>query len=79
MANVLDQKTSLMDSAVGPVAVTTTDYEKFDIDDYVSLCVQSKAEYLRFLNKSAQVNPLEVKGRPIVTLGGINLGGFDGV
>jgi len=68
-----------MDSALGPVAITTTNHEKYDIDDYISLCIQSKAEYLRFIKKIAQVDPLEVRGRPVVTMGGSNLGGFDAV
>lgn len=79
MAEVVDEKTSLMDSALGPVAVTTTTYNKFDVDDYVALTVQSKAEYLRILNKAAQVDPLEARNRPPVTVGGTNLGGYDAV
>lgn len=79
MAEVLDQKTSLLDSAVGPVAVTTTKFKNFDIDDYVSLSVKSKAEYLRLLNKATQVDPLEARNRPPVTVGGNTLGGYDAV
>ena len=79
MAEVLTEKTSLLDSAIGPVAVTTTNYKNFDIDDYVSLCVQSKAEYMRVLYKASQIDPLQVKGRPPVTVGGLSLGGFDAV
>lgn len=79
MAEVLDEKTSLLDSAIGPVAVTTTTFKKFDIDDYVALSVQSKAEYLRVLNKAADVDPLEAQNRPPVTVGGTNLGGYDAV
>lgn len=79
MANIISQKTSLLDSATGPVVVTTTAYEKFDIDDYVSLCVQSKAEYLRLITKAKQIDPSEVAGRAVVTVGDVNLGGFDAV
>ena len=79
MADIINQKTSLLDSAIGPVAVTTTEYQNFDIDDYVAMSVQSKAEYLRVLTKAATIDPLQVKGRPPVTIGGVSLGGYDGV
>ena len=78
-SNILDQTTSLIDSAIGPVAVTTTTYDRFDIDDYVSMTVASKAEYLRVLNKASTVNPLEAKNRPPVQVDEINLGGYSGV
>jgi hypothetical protein len=76
MAKISDEKTSLLDSAIGPVAVTTTKYSQFSIDDYVSITVKSKAEYLRLLKKAAEVNPLEAENRPPVSIGGINLGGY---
>lgn len=79
MSIVLNEQASLMDAAIGPVSVITQDHQNFNIDDYVTTTIQSKAEYLRFINKINQVDPLEVKDRPIVTLGGANLGGFDGV
>lgn len=78
MADIVEEKTSLLDSAIGPVAVTSTVFSKFNIDDYVQTCVMSKGEYLRILNKAATVDPLNAKNRPPVTLGGINLGGYDG-
>jgi hypothetical protein len=78
-AKLVSEITSLMDSALGPVAVTSTTYTNFDVDDYVSLTVKSKAEHLRLLTKASKVDPTEVTGRPIVTVGGTNLGGYNGV
>jgi hypothetical protein len=78
VAEIKDQKTSLLDSAIGPVAVTTTTYSKYDIDDFVTMTVQSKAEYLRMQNRAAGIDPQEVRNRPPVTIGGTNLGGYDG-
>ena len=77
MAKLVDQKTSLMDSALGPVSVTTNTYENYDVDDYVAASVQGKAESMRMLNKAATVDPLDVKGRPPVTVDGVILGGTD--
>ena len=78
MADVLDSKTSLLDSAIGPVAVTTTSYSNFTIDDYVTTTVMAKAGYLRILNKASTVDPLLAKDRPPVSIGGYSLGGYDG-
>jgi len=79
MAEVLEEKTSLLDSALGPVLVTTSTIRGLDIDDFVQSAVIGKAEYLRVLNKASQVNPLEAKGKPVVRLGGYVLGGYDAI
>jgi hypothetical protein len=79
MAKQVNEITSLLDSATGPVAVTTTTWESFDIDDYVALCVKSKGEYLRLINKARTTNPQEVRNREPVNIEGINLGGFNAV
>lgn len=79
MSTVIDEKTSLLDSAIGPVSITTTEHTNFDVDDYVTLTVQSKAEYLRIVAKAATMDPLQVRGKPVVTVGGSSLGGFDAV
>lgn len=79
MADIIDESTSLLDSAIGPVAVTTTTYKGYNIDDYVRAAVVGRAELLRILNKARTINPLDVRNRPPVNIGDISLGGFDGV
>lgn len=76
-AELINQQVSMLDSAIGPVLVTTTTYEGMDIDDYVSVTIMAKAEYLRALYKILLINPLYTVGRPVVNLGGTALGGFD--
>ena len=77
MADIVDEKKSLMDSAIGPVLVTTTTYANYTVDDYVKMSSASQAEYLRILNKASTVDPLDAKGRPPVNVGDYSLGGID--
>lgn len=76
-AKILEEKISMLDSAVGPVRVTSQLLENVDIDDFVSTTVVSKAEFLRALTKIAAVNPQDTVGRPPVRLDGNELGGHD--
>lgn len=77
MADVKNEKKSLMDSAIGPVLITTTAYTNYTVDDHVRMTVAGNAEYLRILNKAAVIDPLEAKDRPPVNIGGYALGGKD--
>lgn len=72
-------KVTLLNSAIGPVSVVTEKKSAFDIDDYVSLTVQSKGDFLRILNKARSVKDLEARGRPIVRVGDVVKGGYDAV
>lgn len=74
-----DSKVTLLNSAVGPVTVVTEKKSTFDIDDYVSLTVQSKGDFLRLLNKARSIKDLEAKGRPIVRIGDVVKGGYDAI
>jgi hypothetical protein len=77
VSKIIKESTSLVDSAIGPVAVTTQEFEGYDVDDYVRSATQSKAEYLRILNKASTVNTLDAEDRPPVDLDDIKIGGFD--
>jgi len=79
MSKVIKETTSLLDSAMGPVAVTTTEFEKYDVDDFVQATVKSKAQYLRIVSKAKEINPLEVENRPPVDIANVKLGGYHGV
>ena len=76
-ATLIDQKISMLDSAIGPIQVTSEVYNNFDVDDFVSFTVKGKAEYLIAINKLQYVNPIYTAGRPPVRLNGTSVGGFD--
>jgi uncharacterized protein YqkB len=78
MSKIIEEKISLIDSAMGPVAVKTTTIEGFNVDDFVKTTIESKAQFLRLKNKAALVNPLDVNNRPPVELDDVSIGGYDG-
>ena len=78
MAKIIKETVSLLNSGIGPVSVTTTEMEKYDIDDYVQLTVKSKANYLKILTKANSTDPLDAENKPPVAIGPINVGGYHG-
>lgn len=74
---VINSDTHLIDSAIGPLAVTTSTVEGFDIDDYVHSTVRDMAFRLQVQRIARQVNPQLAKNRMPVTLDdGTIVGGF---
>jgi len=73
----ISEETSVVDSGIGPIYVTETQYQDYDIDDFVHNSALSKALYLQMLNKAQVTDPDLAVGRPPVDLGGVTLGGHN--
>ena len=73
---ILGSATHLIDTAIGPIAIVTTELEGMDVDDYVHIVTRSQAVKLDMINAVRAVNTTLTSNRPPVELGGIRVGGY---
>lgn len=78
MAKLVDSKQSMLDSAIGPVMVTTESYTGFDVDDFVHTTVVSQATKLRMKRMASNANPDLANNRDRVLIDDIEAGGYSG-
>lgn len=76
MISVISQSTNLVDSAIGPLAVTETEVAGFDIDDYVHTTVRAQALLLRMKERASTADPVFAKDRDPVDIEDVSVGGF---
>jgi hypothetical protein len=67
--------TNFIESAIGPLAVTTTPVDSYDIDDFCRDMTISQATHLQLIRKISMTDPRYAAGRPVVTVGGVTIGG----
>ena len=73
---IVSESTHLVDSAIGPLAVTEKELTGFDIDDYVHTTVRSQAILLRMKEKAGTADPAFAADRPPVDIEDVSVGGF---
>lgn len=66
----------IVDTAIGPVRVTTSTVTGFNIDDHVSAQVTSIAIAIKMYNLVTTVNTQAAKNRRKVSIGGVTVGGY---
>lgn len=66
----------LVDSAIGPIRVTISSVEGFDVDDYVTSTIQSMAIAIKMFNVASKVNTDFTTNRRKVSVGGVTVGGY---
>lgn len=76
MATTVSSSTTLVDTAIGPLAVTQATLSGFDIDDFVHSTVIAQATKLQMVYRIQTVDPRLTKGRPPVALDGQAIGGY---
>lgn len=69
---------ALIDSAIGPFRVETTEVLGFDIDDFVKTTIVSQAVYLQMREAIRQVDPKYTINRTPVIAGDLAVGGYSG-
>ena len=73
---VIDTVSNLVDTAIGPVAVTISTVQGFDIDDYVHSTVRAQGIKLQIMQAARTADPRLAKNRPPIDLDGVTLGGY---
>jgi len=68
----------LFDSAIGSIAVKQSTVVGFDVDDYVTSTVNSIAIAIQIFNAASAANTNFTQNRPIVSAGGVTVGGYGG-
>jgi len=76
MAKVVSSQVSLVDTAIGPVSVTDTVVENFDIDDFVHSIVRAQCIKLQLINAINRADTRLAKNRPPLNIDGNVVGGF---
>lgn len=74
-AQSVSSSINLIDSAVGPLGVTKTVFQNFDIDDFVHNQVIGQALQLRLIFAAATANSTLAQNRPPINIEGTTLGG----
>ncbi len=78
MAKLVDSKQSMLDSAIGPVIVTTEKYTGFDVDDFVHTTVLSQATKLQLKRLAQNADPELANNRDRVQIDDVEAGGYNG-
>lgn len=68
----------MFDSAIGSINVQQSTVVGFDIDDFVTTTVQSIARTISMYNVVTTANSNFTQDRPIVSVGGVSVGGYGG-
>lgn len=76
MATISNTVTNLVDSAIGPLSVTESTVDNFDIDDFVHSVTRAQCLQLQMINAIQVVDTNFTSNRPPLNLGGYNVGGF---
>lgn len=78
MAKLIDSKQSMLDSAIGPVIVTTESYTGFDVDDFVHTTIISQATKLQMKRLASNADPELATNRDRVQIDDVEAGGYNG-
>jgi hypothetical protein len=73
---IISEETFLIDSAIGPVSVTQSAVEEFDIDDYTHSTVISQAVRIQMKLRASNVDTRFTDNRLPVDIEGVQVGGF---
>ena len=73
---VLDSKSHIVDSAVGPLMHTSSTIEGYTIDDYVHTELKALALKLRLAQAIEDADPRFTGNRTLVSAFGKSVGGF---
>ena len=76
MGIIKTTSTYLVDTGIGPVSVTNSEIENYDIDDFVHSTVRSQCITLQLINAIQVADPALAKNRPPLNLNGHTIGGF---
>lgn len=74
--NVLNSKTTLVDTAIGPVAVTIETVDGVDIDDYVHEMCLAAGRDLQLKNIALKADQRFTSNRIPVSITGTKIGGY---
>ena len=78
MATLKDTKQSMLDSAIGPVIITTNTYTGFDVDDFTHTTLISQAVKLQLKRLAENANPELANNRDRVIIDNVEAGGYGG-
>ena len=73
---VVSSNEHILDTAAGPVSVTVSQVESYDIDDYVHTAVRSLAQTIRLYNAAKSADTRLSENRDPVSIGDVQVGGF---
>jgi len=76
MATVVSSTTSLVDTGIGPVSVTSAVVNNFDIDDFVHATVRAQCIKLQLINAIQVADPTLAKDRPPLNIDNNIIGGY---
>lgn len=76
MIAVENESQELVDSAIGPLQVRSSEAVAYDIDDYVHTTLRSQALKLQLMRYAATANKTLAKNRMPINIEGISLGGY---
>jgi hypothetical protein len=76
MATVVNQSTVLVDSGIGPVAVTQAILDNFDLDDFIHSITISQCIQLQLVNAIQAADQTLAEGRPPLSINGNIIGGY---
>lgn len=74
--DIVKSQTNLIDTAIGPVAITESEVLGFGIEDYVHTAVRSQALKLQLKLKLSQADKRFTSNRYPVDIDGVRVGGF---
>lgn len=76
MGQVVNSTVGIADSGIGPLSVTVSTVENFDIDDFVHSVVRAQCITLQLVNAIQQANPTLAADRPPLNINGNTIGGY---
>lgn len=76
MANEISSTLSVMDTAVGPVAIKEAIVDNYDIEDFIHDVLINHAEKLSLYQKALRADKTIAENRTPVVVGDVSVGGF---
>jgi hypothetical protein len=73
---VTNVTTTIVDTAIGPVTVVSSDVVDFDVDDLVHTTVRAQAIKLQVVRAAKLADPTLAKNRVPINIDGTTLGGY---
>lgn len=77
MAREISSTLSVMDTAVGPVAIKESVVDNYDIEDFIHDVLIDHAEKLSLYQKATRADKDLAENRTPVAVGDANVGGFN--
>jgi hypothetical protein len=76
MGQVVSSTVGIADTGIGPVSVTVSIMNNFDIDDFVHSVVRAQCIQLQLINAIQTADPSLATNRPPLNINGNVIGGY---